>query len=60
MTNFEKYVQNLTEAQFVESMILNCDGCQAYPCAVADDDIATGMECSEELLAWCEASDMTE
>lgn len=57
MTNFERYRQNLTEAQFVESMVLNCDGCPAYPCAVADDDIATGIECYEELLAWCEAEE---
>ena len=50
MTNFEKYISELTPEQFADSMILNCDGCPAYPCEI-DGDIGT--ECVEELINWC-------
>ena len=50
MTNFEKYIQSLTIEEFVDSMILNCDGCPAFPCKA--DSIGT--ECAEELKSWCE------
>lgn len=55
MTNFEKYIQELTVERFVGSMILNCGECPAHPCAVAGDQIATGTECQEILLMWCNA-----
>ena len=29
MTNFEKYISSLTQDKFIDSMILNCDGCLA-------------------------------
>jgi len=31
MTNFEKYISNLTQDKLIDSMILNCDGCQYIP-----------------------------
>lgn len=52
-TNYEWYIDNLTQEKFIDSMILNCDGCPAYPCGesgTADD----GITCYEKLSEWCE------
>ena len=58
MTNFEKYINNLTQNSFIQSMILNCDGCPVYPCD-SDDMPTTGIECEEYLEQWCnEESDV--
>lgn len=53
MTNFERYKQELTQEEFIQSMILNCDGCPVYPCKYYGG-IVNGMEREEELERWCE------
>ena len=52
MNNFEKFINDLTLEQFCDMMILNCDGCPAYPCKFG---VTTGEECYDELKRWCEA-----
>ena len=52
MTNFEHYVSRLTQDKFVNSMILNCDGCPVEWCDLKDG-IADGGECEEMLQGWC-------
>lgn len=52
MTNFEKYKEKLNKKQFIQSMILNCDGCPVYPCGL--EDIVDGGECEEKLEEWCD------
>ena len=32
MTNYERYINELTEEKFIDLMILNCDACPIYPC----------------------------
>ncbi len=55
MTNFDKYIENLTVEKFVDSMLCNCDGCPAYPCSGdTSTDPTEGIECYENLLNWCE------
>ena len=51
MTNFEYYKQEITQEEFIQSVLLNCDGCPAYPCGL--DGIIDGGECQEELEKWC-------
>lgn len=53
MTNFEHYVNNLTEENFIDSMILNCDGCPAANICELDG-IIDGLECRDKLEEWCE------
>lgn len=53
MTNFERYVNSLTQDKFIDSMILNCDGCPAYPCG-EDGTEDNGLDCEERLRDWCE------
>jgi len=53
MTNFEKYISSLTQDKFIDSMILNCDGCPAYPCC-DDNTEDNGLDCEERLRDWCE------
>ena len=50
-TNFQKYLDELDQNAFIQSMILNCDGCPAYPC---DCDDCSGVECEDQLVKWCE------
>lgn len=50
-TNFEKYRRELTQEQFIDSMILNCDGCPTS-CRAA---IIDGGTCEEILREWCES-----
>lgn len=54
MTNFEKYISNLTQDKFIDSMILNCDGCPAYPCNDENITEDNGIDCEEKLRDWCE------
>ena len=54
MTNFEKYLKDLTAEKFADSMILNCDGCPAYLCTGSSStDPTEGIDCYENLLSWC-------
>lgn len=53
MTNFEKYRSSLTQDKFIDSMILNCDCCPAYPCNdeyITEDNV---LDCEEKLRDWC-------
>lgn len=54
MTNFERYKEELTQEQFINSMILNCDGCPVYPCNDENITEDNGLDCEEKLLSWCE------
>jgi len=54
MTNFEKYINSLTQDKFIDSMILNCDGCPAYPCNDENITEDNGLDCEEKLRDWCE------
>ncbi len=53
MTNYEKYKENLTKDTFIESMILNCDGCPVSDCPYRCH-IAMGEDCEEQLTLWCD------
>jgi len=57
MTNFEKYVNSLTQDKFIDSMILNCDGCPANPCNDEHDTENNGLDCLYKLRDWCERED---
>ena len=50
MTNFEKYVNSLTQDKFIDSMILNCDGCPVYPCNDEYDTEDNGLEEVQRIL----------
>ncbi len=52
-TNYEWYIDNLTQEKFIDSMILNCDGCPAYPCGESETAV-DGITCYEKLSEWCE------
>lgn len=54
MTNFERYIDELTQDKFIDSMILNCDVCPVDDCDM-DGEIALGNECEEMLKNWCES-----
>lgn len=56
MTNFEQYVNSLTQDKFIDLMILNCDGCPVYPCCGDSEDTTevNGIDCEERLRNWCE------
>ena len=54
MNNFEKFISELTLEQFCDMMILNCDGCPAYPCK---SGVMFGSECYDELMKWCKADE---
>ena len=56
MTNFEQYLENLTEDKFIDSMILNCDGCPAFPCDEENETSDNGYDCEVNLREWCSAS----
>ena len=49
MTNFEYYKQEITQEEFIQSVLLNCDGCPAYPCGL-DGIIDALNQASEEYL----------
>ena len=53
MTRYEKYIANLTEEKFIDSMTLNCSGCPIYPCGYYAD-VQFGDECEKILREWCE------
>ena len=58
MTNFEQYLAELTQEKFIQSMILNCDGCPNYSCMYREEGgVIQGDECEEELRKWCEEAD---
>ncbi len=55
MTNFEKYISDLTQDKFIDSMILNCDGCPVYSCCGDSNSTeVNGIDCEERLRNWCE------
>jgi len=54
MTNFEKYISSLTQDKFINSMILNCDGCPVYPCNDEYNTEDNGLDCMDKLRDWCE------
>ena len=54
-TNFEKYRRELTQEQFIDSMILNCDGCPIGSPVCSCDAIIVGETCEEILREWCES-----
>ena len=53
MTNFEQYKANLTEEQFIDSMLLNCDACPIPKykrnCA---RNMLFGADCEDVLREW--------
>ena len=53
VTNFENYLTNLDQYTFINSMILNCDGCPVEDCELRNDTV-DGMMCEDTLTAWCE------
>jgi len=54
-TNFEKYRRELTQEQFIDSMILNCDGCPTGSPVCSCGAIIDGGTCEEILREWCES-----
>lgn len=54
MTNFEKYISSLTQDKFIDSMILNCDACPAYPCNDEYNREDNVLDCMDKLRDWCE------
>lgn len=54
MTNFEKYISSLTQDKFINSMILNCDGCPVYSCNDEYNTEDNGSDCMDKLRDWCE------
>ena len=53
MTNYINWLYSMTPDKFVDSMILNCDGCPVEWCNLKDTS-ADGGECEEVLQRWCE------
>lgn len=55
MTNFEKFLQNLTLDTFLNIMLNNCDSCPNYPCSVSEDSESSYMfnSCYFNLKDWC-------
>lgn len=53
MTNFEQYKANLTEEQFIDCMLLNCDACpipkNERTCSC---HVIFGDDCEDVLRGW--------
>ena len=55
MTNFERYKETLKEQAFIDSMLLNCDGCPVpYNECIHYGKVTDGVECGDVLQEWCE------
>ena len=53
MTNYERYINELTEEKFIDLMILNCDACPIYPCNIENLTEDNGLDCYSRLKDWC-------
>lgn len=54
MTNFERFKEDLTQEQFIDIVLLNCEECTVKNCMAKEFGIIEGGDCEEVLIEWCE------